>query len=169
MSSRKLSRVLRNRKLLAKVKGKMYKIVVRPTMLYGMETVAVTERQMENECCKINNGDMGMGVTRKDKIRNEYLRGTAKIAKLGDKLWNARLRWYGHVKRREEDYVGKRMMEMAVVGIRKRESPRRRWMDLVREDIERFGGREEDKVDRVKWRLLSRCGDPVYGEAERSK
>ena len=33
-----------------------------------------------------------LGVTRKDKIRNEYVRGTAKIAKLGDKLWNARLR-----------------------------------------------------------------------------
>ena len=50
-----------------------------------------------------------LGVTRKDKIRNEYVRGTAKIAKLGDKLRNARLRWYGHVKRREEDYVEKRM------------------------------------------------------------
>ena len=31
------------------------------------------------------------------------MRGTAKIAKLGDKLRNARLRWYGHVKRRKED------------------------------------------------------------------
>ena len=41
-----------------------------------------------------------LGVTRKDKIRNEYVRGTAKIAKLGDKLRNARLRWYGHVKKR---------------------------------------------------------------------
>ena len=49
-----------------------------------------------------------LGVTRKDKIRNEYVRGTAKIAKLGEKLRNVRLRWYGHVKRREEDYVGKR-------------------------------------------------------------
>ena len=61
---------------------------------------------------------MTLGVTRKDKIRNEYVRGTAKITKLGDKLLNARLRWYGHVKRREEDYVGKRMMEMVVPGIR---------------------------------------------------
>ena len=33
---------------------------------------------------------MGLGVTRKDKIRNEYVRGTAKIAKIGDKLWYAR-------------------------------------------------------------------------------
>ena len=47
MSWRKVSGVLCNRKLSAKVKGKMYKSVVRPTILYGMETVAVTERQME--------------------------------------------------------------------------------------------------------------------------
>ena len=101
-----------------------------------------------------------LGVTRKDKIRNEYERGTAKIAKLVDKLQNARLRWYEHVKRREEDYVRKRMMEMAVPGRRKRGRPRRRWMDLVRKDMERVGTREGDKVDRMKWRLLSRCGDP---------
>ena len=46
MSWRKVSGVLCDRKLSAKVKGKMYKSVVRPTMLHGMETVAVTERQM---------------------------------------------------------------------------------------------------------------------------
>ena len=51
-------------------------------------------------------------------------------------------------------------MEMAVPGIRKRGRPKRRWMDLVREDMERVGAKEEDKVDGVKWILLSRCGDP---------
>ena len=90
----------------------------------------------------------------------EYVRGTAKIAKLGDKLRNARLRWYGHVKRREEGYVGKTMMEMAVPGRRKRGRPRRRWMDLAREDMERVGAKEGDEVDREKWKTLSRCGDP---------
>ena len=100
-----------------------------------------------------------LGVTRKDKIRNEYVRGTAKVAKLGDKLQNARLRWYGHAKRKE-DYMGKRMIEMAVPGRRKRGRPRRRWMDLVREDMEKVGARERDKVDQVKWRLLSCCGNP---------
>ena len=86
---------------------------------------------------------MALGVTRKDKIRNEYVRGTAKIAKLGDKLRNARLSWYGHVKRRE-DHMGKKMMEMAVPRRRKRGRPRRRWMDLVREDMGRVGAREGD-------------------------
>ena len=161
MSWRKVSGVLCDRKLSAKVKGKIYKSVVRPAMLYGMETVAVTERQMgKMEIAELKMVRWALGVTRKDKIRNEYVRGTAKIAKLGEKLRNVRLRWYGHVKRREEDYVGKRMMEMAVPGRRKRGRPRRRWMDLVREDMERVGAREGDEVDRVKWRLLSRCGDP---------
>ena len=32
-----------------------------------------------------------LGVTRKDTIRNEYVRETIKIAKLGDKFWNERL------------------------------------------------------------------------------
>ena len=46
MSWKKVSGVLCDRKLLARVKGKMYKCVVRPAMLYGMETMAVTERQV---------------------------------------------------------------------------------------------------------------------------
>ena len=108
MSWRKLSGVLCDRKLSAKVKGKMYKSVVRPAMLYGMETMAVTERQMgKMEVSELKMVRWALGVTRKDKIRNEYVRGTAKIAKLGDKLQNARLRWYGHVKRREKTTWGK--------------------------------------------------------------
>ena len=112
------------------------------------------------EVAKLKMVKWALGVTRKDKIRNEYVRGTAKIAKLGDKLWNARLRWYGHVKRREEGYVGKTMMEMAVPDRRKTGRPRRRWMDLAREDMKRVGAKEGDKVDREKWKILSRCGDP---------
>ena len=72
----------------------MYKSVVRPTMLYGMETVAVMERQMgKMKVAELKMVRWALGVTRKDKIRNEYVRGTTKIAKLKDKLWNARLRW----------------------------------------------------------------------------
>ena len=113
-----------------------------------METMAVSERQMgKMEVAELKMVRWALGVTRKDKIRKEYVRGTAKIAKLGYKLRNARLRWYGHVKRREKDYMGKRMMKMAVPGRRKRGRPRRRWMDLVGEDMEMVGAREGDQVD----------------------
>ena len=50
------------------------------------------------------------------------------------------------------------MMEMAVSD-RKKRRPRRRWMDLAREDMERVGTKEEDEVNLVKWKILLRCGD----------
>ena len=93
MSWRKVTGVFCDRKLSAKVKGKMYKSVVRPTMLYGMKTVIVTKRQVgKMEVAELQMVRLVLGVTRKDKIRNEYVRGTATIANPGDKLWNARLR-----------------------------------------------------------------------------
>ena len=46
MSWKKVSGVLCGRKLSARVKGKMYKSVIRPAMLYGIETVAVMETQV---------------------------------------------------------------------------------------------------------------------------
>ena len=74
----------------------MYKSEVKPAMLYEMEAVAVTERQVgKMEVAGLKMVRWALGVTRKDKIRNEYARRIAKIAKLGDKFWNARLRWYG--------------------------------------------------------------------------
>ena len=103
MSWKKESGVLCDRKLSARVKGKMYKSVVKPATLYGMKTVAVMERQVgKMEVAKLKMVRWALGVTRKDKIRNKYVRGTAKIAKLGDKLQNARLCWYGHVKREKK-------------------------------------------------------------------
>ena len=64
-----------------------------------------------------------------DKIRNEYIRGTARIAKLGEKIRGARLRWYRHVKRRKMEYVGRRTLEMEVPGRRKGEGQGRGgWM-----------------------------------------
>ncbi|KAK3574098.1 hypothetical protein QTP86_002855 [Hemibagrus guttatus] len=46
-----------------------------------------------------------LGVTRLDRIRNEYIRGTAHVGRLGDKVREARLRWFGHVQRRDSDVM----------------------------------------------------------------
>ncbi|KAG5604396.1 hypothetical protein H5410_025888 [Solanum commersonii] len=40
------------------------------------------------------------GHTRSDKIRNEVIREEVGVASVVDKLREARLRWFGHVKRR---------------------------------------------------------------------
>ena len=51
------------------------------------------------------------GVTRLDKIRNEKIRGSTKVGEeISKKVQERRMRWYRHVMRRDEEYVGKRVM-----------------------------------------------------------
>ena len=109
---------------------------MRPAILYGLETVAVTKKQVEEmEVTEMKMLRFGMGVTRKDKIRNEYIRGTVKIERLGMKMREGKLRWYGHVMRRDQDYVGRKIMKMELPGKRKIGRPKRRFLDIVKEDM----------------------------------
>ncbi|KAK3569805.1 hypothetical protein QTP86_005795 [Hemibagrus guttatus] len=65
------------------------------------ETVSLRKRQeSELEVAELMLR-FSLGVTRSDRIRNEYIRGTAHVGRLGDKVREARLRWFGHVQRRE--------------------------------------------------------------------
>ena len=67
-------------------------------------------------------------LTRMDKIRNEYIRGTAQVGRFGEKTREARLRWYGQVRRKDDGYIGRRMLRMELPGKRKRGRPKRRFM-----------------------------------------
>ena len=67
---RKVSGVICDRRLPARVKQKVYSSVVRPAMVYGREAVAVTKKQVEEmEVAEMKMLKFAMGVTRKDKIR----------------------------------------------------------------------------------------------------
>ncbi|KAK3542834.1 hypothetical protein QTP70_004639 [Hemibagrus guttatus] len=66
------------------------------------ETVSLRKRQKaELEVAELKMLRFSLGVTRLDRIRNEYIRGTAHVGRLGDKVREARLRWFGYVQRRE--------------------------------------------------------------------
>ena len=83
---RKASGVIYDRRLPARVKGKVYSFMVRLAMVYGLETVAVTKKQVkEMEVAEMKMLRFAMGVTKKDKIRNDYIRGTVKVDRLGIK------------------------------------------------------------------------------------
>ena len=69
-----MSGVICDRRVSARVKGKVYRVAVRPAMLYGLETVALTKRQeAEMEVAELKMLRFSLGVTRMDKIRNEYI------------------------------------------------------------------------------------------------
>ena len=67
-----------------RVKGKVYKTVVRPAMMmYGAETWAVKKAQEK----KLDVVKMRMlsGVTKLDRVRNEIIRGTTKMGEISKK------------------------------------------------------------------------------------
>ena len=70
---RRVSGVIFDKRLPARVKGKVYSSVVRPAMVCGLETVAVTKKQVEEmEVAEMKMLRFAMVVMRKDKIRNEH-------------------------------------------------------------------------------------------------
>ena len=100
-------------------------------------------------------------IRKMDRIRNEIIRGTTKVGEIFKKVQESRLKWYGHVSRREDEYVGKRVMGMEVPGKRRRGRPKRRWLDSIRNDLSERGLSEEDAQDRPRWRRLIRHIDPT--------
>ena len=58
-----------------------------------------------------------------------------KLGEIAKKVQEMGLKWYRHVMRIDEHFVGGRAMEMKIHGRRKRGSPKRRWLDRVRDDI----------------------------------
>ena len=158
---RRMPGVICDRRVPARVKGKVYKVAVRTATLYGLETVAVTKiQEAEMDVAEMKMLRFSLRVTRMDMIMNEYIRRTAQMGRVGEKTREARLRWYGHVRGKDDGYICKRTLRMELPGKRKRGRPKRRFMDVVKEDIAEVEVTEEETEDRDNWKWKIRCGDP---------
>ena len=78
-----------------------------------------------------------------------------------DKVLEARLRWFGHVQRREEEDCAKRILEADVRGQRSRERRRKRWIDVVKCNMEDLRLNLVDVENRAEWRRRTRVADPL--------
>ena len=99
-----------DRKVPVRLEGCVHKAVVRPAMLYGMETVPLNKSMVK----KMDVAEMKLlrweiGLTRREKIWNEVVRGKLGVREVSAKAKENRLWWYGHVRRREESYAGRRV------------------------------------------------------------
>ncbi|KAF7663896.1 hypothetical protein LDENG_00196870 [Lucifuga dentata] len=128
-------------------------MVVRPAMLYGLEAMALTKRQeAELEVAELKTLRSLLGMMRMDKIKNEYIRGTAQIRWFGDKAREARLRCFGQVQRRDAGFIGRKMLKMELPGKKKRGRLKRRFIFAVREDMQVVGVTE----DKERWKKKKR-------------
>ncbi|KAI5102018.1 hypothetical protein C0J45_7370 [Silurus meridionalis] len=82
---RVIAEVICDRRVSAKVKRKVYRTVVRPEMLYGLE--ALSKRQkVELEVAELKMLIFSLQVTTMDSIRNKFIRGTVHVGRFEDKL-----------------------------------------------------------------------------------
>ena len=134
-----------------KLKSKLYKTVFRPAMVYGSEYWALRKQEEQ----RLHTTEMKMlrwsqGKVRKDRIKNETIRGIARVTPIKSVLTQKRLSWYGHVMRREDTHLTRSTLNMTVMGPRHRGRPQMRWLDRLKSDMRIYGINPELATDREK-------------------
>nr|XP_009765599.1 PREDICTED: uncharacterized protein LOC104217141 [Nicotiana sylvestris] len=120
MKWRLASGILCDKNVPPRLKGKFYRMLVRPTMLDGVECWQIKNSHVQ----KMKVAEMRMlrwisGYTRRDKIRNEAIRDKVGVASVEDKMQESRLRWFGHVKRRSIDAPIRKCERLTMAGLRR--------------------------------------------------
>ena len=131
-----------------KLKGKVYKTVVGPVLLYGAETWATTRGQEAR--LEVNETRMlgwMCGVTRRDKIRNEHFRGTTRVVQASKKITEKRRKWYGHVRRMKRGAHCEKNVRCAHTGENKKRTAKPTMERCMQERNDRSGSerRQHDK------------------------
>ena len=157
---RELSGVLCGRGVSNRLKGILYKTCVRTAMTYGSETWAAKAEDLK----RMTTADMRMvrlmaGVRMKDRRRNDDVLAMMSLDSVADCLEKERLRWYGHVMRRDEEMEVKRILKMEIEGDKKKGRPMKTWMQAVKETMKKRRINDNDWEDRSKWRSHLRWAD----------
>ena len=134
---RELSGLLIGKGMSLKSKGIIYTTCIRPAMLYSSETWPTKTEDIR----KIQRNEMRMlrwmaGVSLSESKSNECVRSMLAIDDVAEVMQQNRLRWFGHVERRDELCWIKRIETLQVDGddgVKGR--PNKRWREVLREDI----------------------------------
>jgi hypothetical protein len=156
---RELAPILTFKGASLKIKGKVYESCVRSCMVYGSE---VWPMKKEHEAV-LERTEMRMirwmcGASLRDKLTSAELREKMGVKAIGVVVRRNRLRWFGHVERKENADWVRKCMEMEVPGTRPRGRPRKTWMEVVQGDMRIMGLIRADAQDRGRWK----CG--IWGE-----
>ena len=152
---RELSGLLIGKGTSLRAKGIIYTTCIRPVMLYGSETWPTKIEDIR----KMQRSEMRMlrwmtGVSLSERKSNECVRSMLAIDDVAEVMRRNRLRWFGHVERRDELCWIKRIETLQVDGDGVKGRPKKRWREVLREDMRKKGLCREDAWDRSRWRRM---------------
>jgi hypothetical protein len=120
---------------------KLYYTLVEPVLLYGSECWCLRKEDER----RLLVAEMSwlrriMGRSRRERIRNEKTREELGADEtIVEKIRKRRLRWFGHVRRMEEQRLPNAALHGHVEGERSRGRQRKTWMDNIKEDLREKG------------------------------
>ncbi len=88
-------------------------------------------------------------------VRNDDIREKLKVENITERCSKARLRWFGNVKRRDQEYIGSKTLEMVPPGRRKRGRPKQRWMDCVNRDMRAIGTTKSVEITKFITKIIA--------------
>lgn len=152
---KELSSLLCNRHIPLRCRANVYITCVRAIMLYGVESWNLTQRLL----FLLRSSDRRMlrymcGISITDDISSSEVASRCGVCPLEDAVTEKRLRWFGHVKRRNGEGALGGVLQIEVAGVRPRGRPKKTWWSNVKEDLAKLGLTEEDAQDRKRWRRL---------------
>ena len=130
--------------------------------MYGSETWALQKREEQ----KLDRTEMRMlrwmlGISLRERRRNDAIRAEAGVVAILEKISKARMRWFGHIMRREEEDPVKVAWRHPIEERRTVGRQRIRWRDIVERDLGVLNLREEEAQDIIYWRQRTRATDPT--------
>ena len=134
------------------------------------EGAAIGRRQeAELEVAELKMLRFSLGVKRMDRFRNEVIRGTTHTGRPGEKARNGLIEMVWTCAEEDSGYIVRRVLEMKLSGRRQRGRPKRRFMDVVRENMQVVGVRVENTDNSLQWKTVICCGDPLKGTSRIEK
>jgi hypothetical protein len=150
---RELSPILTVKGVSLKLKGKLYKSCVQSVMLYGSETwpmkVDDTQRLVRAERMMVR---WMCGVTLRDRVPSEELLERLDVVCVTELITRGRLRWFGHVERKEDSDWVKACQKFEVIGKTGRGRNRKTWMECINKDLKDKRLNASDAQNREAWR-----------------
>ncbi|KAE8690689.1 putative 26S proteasome non-ATPase regulatory subunit 3 [Hibiscus syriacus] len=96
------------------------------------------------------------GRTLWDMTPNSAIRMSLGVVHVSEKLREGRIRWCGHIRRRQPSDAVRRVELITIDGAKRRGRPRRKWEDCLRSDLKDLAPTEDMTSDRKVWRLKTR-------------
>ena len=167
---RELLSLLTSRVLSLQVRGRLYEACVRSVMLYGSETWAVKEEDLD----RLDRNDMRMirwmcNTSLKDRKSSGELRSRLGIHSIRDVIQARRLRWFGHLERMEGDNWVSKCRDLVVPGTKPRGRPRKTWQEVIRTDMRQKNLRPELPQSRSDWKSAINITRPTHASMENGR